>query len=123
MSDTGDSASGGPTPAAQPAAEQGAPPRTSRREFLIGVGTASVAAAGAGYITFATRNERLSALGPSHARRVAAVRPVVTAAPKPTRADWAALRAHLSTGRLVRPHENGYDQARHLFQPRFDHLE
>ena len=123
MSDSGGGAGGGPTPASRPAAEQGAPPRTSRREFLIGAGTASVAAAGAGYITYATRNERLSALGPSHSKRVAAVRPVVAAAPKPTRADWAALRAHLSTGRLVRPHEHGYDQARHLFEPRFDHLQ
>jgi FAD/FMN-containing dehydrogenase len=54
---------------------------------------------------------------------VANVRPVVTSAPKPTRADWAALRAHLSTRRLVRPHESGYDQARRLFEPRFDSLQ
>ncbi len=42
--------------------------------------------------------------------------------PRPTRADWAALRAQLSTRRLLRPREDGYDQARHLFEPRFDSL-
>jgi hypothetical protein len=98
------------------------PGRKTRREFLIGAATASVAAVGAAYLTREVRDERLPALSPSRTRRVAVLRPVVIAAPKPTRADWAALRTHLSTGRLVRPREIGYDQARHLFEPRFDSL-
>jgi hypothetical protein len=132
MSDTGVDPDGGSTPHAQAAtaeqvteehAAKGQPPRTSRREFLIGAGTATVAAAGAGYLTLALRNTRLPALSPSRTRRLAVVRPVAAAAPKPTRADWATLRAQLSTSRLVRPHEEGYDEARHLFEPRFDSLQ
>jgi FAD binding domain/Berberine and berberine like len=46
----------------------------------------------------------------------------VRVVPRPTRADWAALRAQLSTRRLLVPRERGYDQARHLFEPRFDSL-
>jgi hypothetical protein len=136
MSDTAGSA-GDPTPAAEPVGEGPAaeqtpadqasdtqPGRKTRREFLIGAATASVAAAGAAYLTHELRAEKkLAALSPSHARRVAAVQPVVRVAPRPRRADWAALRAQLSTSRLLRPREDGYDQARHLFEPRFDSLQ
>src|SRR5215469_658963 len=99
------------------------PPQTSRREFLIGAATASVAAAGAGYVTWEVRNDRLPVRTSSHIRRAAAVQPVVAAAREPTRADWAALRAHVSTRRLLRPGENGYEEARHVFQTRFDSLQ
>src|SRR5215472_6373210 len=65
-------------------------PRPSRRDFLIGAGTASVAAAGAAYITWDVRNEKLAAPVRPRANRVAELRPVVTAAPRPTRSDWRA---------------------------------
>jgi FAD/FMN-containing dehydrogenase len=90
---------------------------SSRRDFLVGAGTAGVAAAGAVFVTRALGRTRL----PAPAARVAFARPVATAA-KPTRADWAALRKHLSTRSLIRPGERGYGQARQLFEPRFDSL-
>lgn len=90
---------------------------SSRRDFLVGAGTAGVAAAGAVYVTRALGRTRL----PAPAKRVAFARPVATAA-KPTRADWAALRKHLSTRTLIRPGERGYGEARQLFEPRFDSL-
>jgi len=34
--------------------------------------------------------------------------------------DWAALRRQLSSGRLIQPGSAGYEQARLLFDPRFD---
>jgi hypothetical protein len=104
----------------QPASKQAR--RSSRREFLIGAGTASVAAVGAAYLTHRLRETKLPAKRRSAATRVAVARPVTTPA-KPTHADWAALRKHLSTRRLLRPRENGYGRARQLFEPRFDSLE
>ena len=95
-------------------------PGSARREFLVGVGTAGVAAVGAVFATRALRGTRLPAHLP--ARRVAFARPVAIAA-KPTGADWAALRRHLSTRRLLRPGESGFGQARQLFEPRFDSVE
>ncbi|MHB1596423.1 MAG: FAD-binding oxidoreductase, partial [Streptosporangiaceae bacterium] len=38
----------------------------------------------------------------------------------PGQADWAALAARLSTGRLLRPGAPGYGTARLLYDPRFD---
>ena len=52
---------------------------------------------------------------------MAFARPVTTTR-KPASADWAALRKHLSTRSLFRPHDRGYAEASHLFQPRFDSL-
>src|SRR6185437_8302539 len=40
----------------------------------------------------------------------------------PTPADWAALRAKLSTHALSRPGNSSYPLARQLFDPRFDSL-
>jgi hypothetical protein len=97
-------------------------PRSSRREFLIGAGTASVAAVGAGYLTRTLRGTKLPEPKTVPSTRVAVARPP-RVTPKPTRADWAALRRYLSTGRLLRPRENGYGEARQLFEPRFDSLE
>ncbi|HEY2508569.1 MAG TPA: FAD-binding oxidoreductase [Streptosporangiaceae bacterium] len=71
----------------------------SRRQMLIGAGL--VAAAG-------TRGLGWLAGRPA--------RPALTAA------AWNALRAKLSTGRLLRPGESGYASARLLFEPRFDNL-
>lgn len=130
MSETDGHGDSAPTPdgqaTEQPAPDQPTPsrqvrddnaPSSSRRDFLVGAGTAGVAAAGAVFVTRALGRTRL----PAPARRVAFARPVATAA-KPTRADWAALRKHLSTRTLIRPGERGYGQARQLFEPRFDSL-
>jgi hypothetical protein len=145
MSETGDHGDGGTARAADGAAAQAsrgqattaqapsqqapsqqAPsqqaPRPSRRDFLIGAATASVAAAGAAYLTRTLQGTKLPVPEPSPNTRVAVARPLHVT-PKPTHADWVALRKHLSTGRLLRPRENGYSQARHLFDPRFDSLE
>ncbi len=94
-------------------------PGSLRRDVLIGVGTAGVAAVGA---VFATRVLGGTRLPSSATSRVAFTRPVARPT-KPTRADWAALRKQLSTRRLIRPGDSGYAQARHLFEPRFDSIE
>ncbi|MHB1873602.1 MAG: FAD-binding oxidoreductase [Streptosporangiaceae bacterium] len=47
-------------------------------------------------------------------------RPSPSPAGPPGRADWAALAARLSTGRLLRPGAPGYGTARLLYDPRFD---
>jgi FAD/FMN-containing dehydrogenase len=47
---------------------------------------------------------------------------LLTRAAGPTGADWAALRGKLSTHRLLRPGQNGYNTAKELFDPRFDGL-
>jgi FAD/FMN-containing dehydrogenase len=108
-------APGQPAPSKQ--GPDGNAPSSSRRDFLVGAGTAGVAAAGAVFVTRALGRTRL----PAPATRVAFARPVAHAA-KPTRADWTALRKHLSTRSLIRPGERGYGHARQLFEPRFDSL-
>jgi len=95
---------------------------SSRREFLAGAGTAGIAVAGA---VFATR-----ALGGTlrvaHPRRplprISLSEPawLLAAEGRPIASDWSALRRHLSSGRLYEPGEVGYEQAKQLFEPRFD---
>jgi FAD/FMN-containing dehydrogenase len=102
-------------------------PLASRREFLLGAGAASVAAAGAIVATRTLGGTRLPALSPSSSRAEHGVAApqlrLLAAAGKPTSADWAALARSLSTGKLVRPGERGYRQAKQLFEPQFDALE
>ncbi len=101
-------------------------PLASRREFLLGAGTASLAAAGAIVATRTLGGNRQPARSPSshgeHALAASQIR-LLAAARKPTSADWAALTRSLSTGELVRPGERGYRQAKQLFEPQFDALE
>jgi FAD/FMN-containing dehydrogenase len=80
-------------------ADLGAP---GRRGFL-----AMGAAVSAGAL--ATGRGRLAAAGPAT---------VTTGGPRTK--DWEALRARLSTHRLFRPAQRGYNVARELFDPRFD---
>jgi FAD/FMN-containing dehydrogenase len=49
------------------------------------------------------------------------VTPAPSPAPQPGAADWNALAAGLE-GTLDRPGDDGYDRARLLFSPRFDHI-
>jgi hypothetical protein len=116
----GERAAGDRGPDKPAAAEH--PSGSSRRDLLIGVGTAGVAAVGAVFATRVVGGTRLPVHSSPATSRVAFSRPV-TATRKPTRADWAALRTHLSTHSLFRPRDRGYAEASHLFQPRFDSLE
>ncbi len=93
----------------------------TRRELLLGAVTAGAAAAGAVYVTRSLPRTMQPAHPTSAASRISSARPVATAR-KPTHADWAALRKHLSTRDLIRPGDRGYVQARRLFEPRFDAL-
>jgi FAD/FMN-containing dehydrogenase len=102
-------------------------PRASRREFLLGAGTASLAAAGAVFATRSLAEGRLPtpSPAPSPSKHVAEqpwVRLISTEG-KPTSADWAALAHRLSTGKLVLPGQHGYGQAKELFGPQFDVLQ
>jgi FAD/FMN-containing dehydrogenase len=123
------------------------PPGSSRRDFLIGVGTAGAAAGVAVLASRALGGTRLPATAAPVAERTASGQPVrrlsgaeappaqvlsaaetrpapqLSAAGKPTTADWAALRNRLSTRKLVRPGEERYRQAKELFGPQFDSLE
>jgi FAD/FMN-containing dehydrogenase len=104
----------------KPAADKRAS-HTTRRELLLGVVTAGAAAAGAVYVTRSLPRTMLPAHPSSAPSRIASARPVATFR-KPTRADWHALRKHLSARDLTRPGDKGYAQARRLFEPRFDAL-
>jgi len=56
---------------------------------------------------------------------IRSTRPAWLAGPgsSPSNADWNALRSQLSSHRLYRPGESGYDQAKKLFDPDFNSLE
>jgi FAD/FMN-containing dehydrogenase len=112
------------------------PPGSSRRNFLIGVGTAGAAAGVAALASRTLGGTRLPATAASAAGRAASGPPIralsasvirpaqrMSATGKPTTADWAALRNSLSTRTLVRPGEKRYSQAKELFGPQFDSLE
>jgi FAD/FMN-containing dehydrogenase len=121
-------ASDGPGASAPAPVEQ--PTGSSRREFLIGTGTAGVAAAGGVFMARALGSTRLPSQPPrapsaSPASRISSARPgwPVSTIGKPAGPDWAAFGKRLSTHRLVRPGEPSYTQARQLFEPRFDSLE
>ena len=103
------------------------PPHATRREFLLGAGAAGIAAAGA---FVAARNlagtrEPVPAPSPRPSKHtVVAPRVRMTSVErKPTNADWTALAARLSTGKLLRPGDRGYRQAKQLFEPQFDVLQ
>jgi FAD/FMN-containing dehydrogenase len=78
-----------------------------RRRFLLMTGAAVGAGAFSG--------------GLVQDRRARAAR-LADPAPRPTAADWDALRRKLSTHELIRPGQPRYDGAKELFDPRFDYL-
>jgi FAD/FMN-containing dehydrogenase len=100
-------------------------PQASRRQFLVGASTVSLAAAGAALAARALAGTGQPAASPSHGEH-ALVAPQVrllSGRGKPTSADWAALARRLSTRKLLRPGEKGYREAKQLFEPQFDALE
>jgi FAD/FMN-containing dehydrogenase len=119
--------SGGAKPGDQAPTEK--QPHSSRREFLIGTATAGVAAAGGFFAARALGGNRLPAQAvsarPSPTRRADFARPVgqLSRTGGPASADWAALQRRLHAHMLVRPGKPSYDQARRLFEPRFDSVE
>lgn len=103
------------------------PGGVDRRRFLLLTGLALGASAGAGVgIGEAIVGHRP---GPSAAppdigasasgSATPTATPVASRRP-PGSADWAALRAEISSGRLVLPQDADYDSARLLFDPKFD---
>jgi FAD/FMN-containing dehydrogenase len=100
-------------------------PQASRRQFLVGAGTVSLAAAGAAVAARTLAGTGQPTAPPSrgeHALAAPHVR-LLSGRGKPTSADWAALARRLSTRKLVRPGEKGYREAKQLFEPQFDALE
>jgi FAD/FMN-containing dehydrogenase len=93
----------------------------TRRDLLLGAVTASAAAAGAVYLTRSLPKTMLPAHSSSATSRIDFARPAATVR-RPTHADWAALRKHLSTRDLIRPGDRSYARARQLFEPRFDSI-
>ncbi len=114
----GDKRAGDKPSADQPPADKRAAHAT-RRDLLLGVVTASAAAAGAVYVTRSLPRTMLPAHSSSATSRIDFARPAATVR-RPTHADWAALRKHLSTRDLIRPGDRSYARARQLFEPRFD---
>jgi FAD/FMN-containing dehydrogenase len=100
-------------------------PQASRREFLVGAGTVSLAAAGAAAAARALTGTRQPVISPWHGERpfAAPQARLLSARGRPTSADWAALARRLSTRKLLRPGEKGYRRAKQLFEPQFDALE
>src|SRR5258708_7896560 len=83
--------------------ERGVSAGTPDRRGFLAMGAAGGAGAGG------AGGRGLGGAGPS------------TAAPRgPRPRDWEALRAKISSHKLIRPTRRGYDAARELFDPRFD---
>jgi FAD/FMN-containing dehydrogenase len=97
-------------------------PPASRRDFLVGAGTASLAVALAARGLSGSRQPTVAPSHGDHALAAPLVR-LLSARGKPTSADWAALARRLSTRKLLRPGDNGYRQAKQLFEPQFDALQ
>jgi len=82
-----------------------------RRDFLHGTGAVGAALVASRFLGTASA---ASKAGPTwlYARDTT-----------PSTADWNALRAQLSTHKLIRPGESGYGFAKELFSPQFDALQ
>jgi FAD/FMN-containing dehydrogenase len=86
----------------------------TRRTVLMTAGLVGAAGVAGHYLGGASANAATTT-----------ARPVWLAGPStnPSEADWNALRHMLSTGKLYRPGQPGYNTAKELFDPRFDSLE
>jgi FAD/FMN-containing dehydrogenase len=89
-----------------------------RRDFLFASGTVGAALVTGGLLGPAASPHAHSPSRAASARSAWLFSPDTT----PTTADWNALRASLSTHRLVRPGQAGYARAHELFSPQFDAL-
>ncbi len=100
-----------------------------RRKFLLAGGLA-VAAAGSVGAAIATDGGHHTAGAPAAGKLQGNGRPAAAGGKQPAAAatvvpdlrpsDWVALRDKLSTHKLVRRGERGYDSAKLLFDPKFD---
>jgi FAD/FMN-containing dehydrogenase len=112
-------------PREQPAVPQQAGPEQAlrRRGFLVASGAVGAVAVAGGLLGPAAA---AAAASTRHARGGAAqaARPAWLSggSTSPTTADWNALRNKLSTHKLYRPGESGYNFAKELFSPQFDSL-
>ncbi len=111
-----------PSPAA-PGPEPSPQPGQSRRSILFGAGAVGAAVVADCLLARAApARPRMPAT--RDAAHVTSARPAWLAKPAttPSKADWDALRRHLSTGKLVHSGQNGYNSARAMFDPRFNSL-
>ena len=94
-----------------------------RRDFLFASGTVGAALVTGGLVSPAATSSH-HARSASHVAAVRSARPAWLSSPDttPSTADWTALRATLSTHRLLRPGQTGYGRAKELFSPLFDSL-
>ena len=107
-------------PALTPPGTAYAEPGPARRDFLFATGTVGAALVAGGLLRPAVASQRHT----TPASRAASARPAWLYAPDttPSDADWNALRSKLSTHKLLRPGQSGYDFAKELFSPQFDSL-
>src|ERR1700722_867927 len=108
-----------------PASEPAATPTqvVPRREFLHASGAVGAAVVAGGFPAPAAAAAR-SRAATAHRAATSQARPAWLSSPDttPSNADWDALRHKLSTGKLYRPGQSGYNVAKELFSPQFDSL-
>jgi FAD/FMN-containing dehydrogenase len=91
----------------------------ARRDFLFATGTVGAALVAGGLLRPAVAAQRHAASAATEPARPAWLYARDTT---PSNADWNALRRKLSTRKLLRPGQTGYDFAKELFSPQFDSL-
>ena len=90
-----------------------------RREFLYATGSLGAALVAGGLLRPAVAAQRHAIAAGTGSARPAWLYARDTT---PSTADWNALRRKLSTHKLLRPGQSGYDFAKELFSPQFDSL-
>jgi hypothetical protein len=112
-----------PVPAQPALMQQPVPAQANpaRRDFLFASGTVGAALVAGGLLgpAGASHLHTTSSDRTTQVRRAWLHRPDT----RPTNADWNALRRALSTRKLLRPGQSGYDFAKELFSPQFDSLQ
>jgi FAD/FMN-containing dehydrogenase len=106
-------------PALAPPVGVFAEPDPARRDFLFATGTVGAALVAGGLLRPAVAARRHATSAGTGSARPAWLYARDTA---PSNADWNALRSKLSTHKLLRPGQSGYDFAKELFSPQFDSL-
>jgi FAD/FMN-containing dehydrogenase len=116
-------------PALAPPVSVSAEPVPARREFLFATGTVGAALVAAGLLHPAVAEQpRATSAGTvlagtgSDGTRSARPAWLYARGTTPSNADWNALRRKLSTHKLLRPGQSGYDFAKELFSPQYDSL-
>lgn len=106
-------------PALMPPVVVSAEPVPARRDFLFATGTVGAALVAGGLLRPAVASQRHATSAGAASARPAWLYAQHTT---PSDADWNALRSKLSTHKLLRPGQSGYDFAKELFSPQFDSL-